>query len=224
MKKILIALAIFSAGLACGDSFAADAGLINKIQSAYKQINAFEADFDQTLTHRESGSKEKRKGRIAFQKPLLIRWETAKPHEETLVVNSKEVWDYLPDEKLAYRYGPEVAQDSRSIIQVLTGQARLDKDFDVKRLGSENGLAKLQLFPRDPGPQMVEATVWVDPASGAIQRANVIDFYGNSNDVAFRSFKPQSGLDSGRFRFKPPKGTEVEDRVGEKVQERQLFQ
>lgn len=206
--------------LACA---ATDNALLAKIQNAYGQIKAFEAEFDQTLTHKQSGSVEKRKGKLAFQKPLFVRWQTAKPHEELLVVNQKEIWDYLPDEELAYRYSPELVQDSRNIVNVLTGQARLDKDFDIKPGGSQNGLTKLILYPREPNTQMVEAAIWVDPVSGAIQRANVIDFYGNSNDVAFRSFKPAAKIDAGRFNFRPPKGTEVEDRIEQKVQERELF-
>lgn len=202
---------------------AADNALLAKIQNAYSQLKAFEAEFDQTLTHKQSGSVEKRKGRISFQKPLSVRWQTAKPHEEILVVSPKEIWDYLPDEQLAYRYAPELIQDSRNIVNVLTGQARLDKDFDIKPGGSKNGLTKLILYPREPNTQMVEAAIWVDPGSGAIQRANVIDFYGNSNDVAFRSFKPQAKIDANRFNFKPPKGTEIEDRIEQKVPERELF-
>lgn len=211
--------------LACSTAVfaAADNALLAKIQSAYGQINAFEADFNQILTHKESGSVEKRKGHLQFQKPLLIRWQTVKPHEETLVVNNKEIWDYLPDEQIAYRYSPAVAQDSRSIIQVITGQAKLNKDFDVKTGGNENGLIKLSLFPKDPSPQMVEAAIWVDPASGVIHRANVTDFYGNSNDVSFQSFKPAAKIAPGQFTFKAPKGIEVEDRIQKGLEERQLF-
>lgn len=221
MKNIFIT--IFLSLICASSSFATENPLVAKIQNAYSQINSFEADFEQTLTHKESGSKEKRQGKIAFQKPLQIRWQTAKPHEETLIVNSKEIWDYLPDEQLAYRYSPQVAQDSRSIIQVITGQAKLSKDFDIKNGGNQNGLNKLILFPKEPSTQMVEAHIWVDPASGAIQRANVIDFYGNSNDIAFKSFRPGAKIAASQFSFKPPKGTEVEDRIDHKVQERDLF-
>lgn len=197
--------------------------LLTRIRDAYAQINTFEAKFDQTLKHRESGSVEKRKGTLLFQKPLNIRWQTAKPHEETLVVNAGEIWDYLPDEQIAYRYGPEVVQDSRSIIQVLTGQAKLNKDFDVKHNGTENGMVKLGLFPKEPTPQMVEGSIWVDPASGAIQRAIVTDFYGNTNEVAFTSFKPGAKIGKGQFSFKAPKGVDVEDRTRKGVKERPLF-
>ena len=199
------------------------ADLASVIQERYETLKSFSADFEQTLTHKESGSVERRQGSLLFQKPLLIRWNTAKPHEETLVVTAKEIWDYLPDEEVAYRYPPSLVRDSRSIIQVITGQAALTKDFEVKPEGEEQGLAKLRLYPKEPAPQMVEALIWVEPGSGYIRRASIVDFYGNTNEVRFTSFKPDARLKSSDFSFTPPKGIEVEDRIDRDVPERELF-
>ncbi|MDD4700968.1 MAG: outer membrane lipoprotein chaperone LolA [Desulfovibrio sp.] len=194
------------------------------IQARYEKLGAFSADFEQTLTHKESGSVEKRQGKLLFKKPLLIRWQTASPHEETLVVTGKEIWNYLPEEEVAYRYPPNLVQDSRSIIQVITGQAALSKDFEVKPEGKEGGLAKLRLFPKEPAPQMVEAVIWVEPETGYIRRANILDFYGNNNEVLFTRFTPDVNIKASEFTFTPPKGVEVEDRIDSKVPEKELFQ
>ena len=193
------------------------------IRTRYEALKSFDADFEQTLTHKESGSVEKRKGRLTFQKPLLIRWQTAKPHEETLVVTGKEIWDYLPDEEIAYRYPPNLVQDSRSIIQVLTGQSAMTRDFDVKAAGMDGNLVRLVLYPHEPTPQMVEATIWVEPESGYIRRANIVDFYGNANDVRFTSFRPDARIAPAEFRFTPPRDVEVEDRIDRTIEERELF-
>ena len=120
---------------------------------------------------------------------------------------------------MAYRYPHDLVQDSRSIIQVLTGQAALSKDFDIKEEGSENGMRKIRLYPKDPTPQMVEALIWVD-AQTFIRRVDLVDFYGNHNDVNFTKFIPDVMLGSGTFQFTPPKGVDVEDRTDKaKVQE-----
>ena len=204
-------------------SAAQAADIAATIQARYEKLRTFSATFEQPLTHKESGSVEKRQGSLLFQKPLLIRWQTDKPHEETLVVTHKEIWDYLADEEIAYRYPLELVRDSRTIIQVITGQAALTKDFDVKEAGQENGLAKLHLYPKEPAPQMVEALLWVEPSTGYIRRASIIDFYGNSNDVRFTQFKPDTSLKESDFTFTAPKGVEVEDRIDRKVQEKELF-
>ena len=41
----------------------------------------------------------------------------------------------------------------------------------------------------------------------------VFDSYGNTNDVRFTSFTPNASLSSSDFKFKAPKGCEVEDRT-----------
>lgn len=197
--------------------------VITDIQNTYEKIQSIQARFNQTLTHKESGSDEKRSGTLHFTKPLLVRWETAKPHAETLVITAKEIWDYLPDEEIVYKYPPQLVQDSRSLIQVVTGQARLDKDFDVKEEGEEGGLLKLRLYPKDPSPQMVEALIWVEPKTKLIRKASIIDFYANTNHIAFTEIKPNATMPKDIFSFSPPKGVEVEDRTDKNVEERELF-
>ena len=185
---------------------------LKEIQRVYGTIDAFQADFTQKLTHRESDSFEVRKGTLLFKKPFFVRWETLKPHAELLVINNREVWNYLSDEKLAYRYATELAQDSRTLIRVITGQARLDQDFFVEENGKEDGLLRLRLYPLEPTQQMVEAGVWVDPAVHLIKKAIIIDFFGNSNEVTFTSLNTKLKLEEKIFDFAPPKGVSVEDR------------
>lgn len=186
------------------------------IQKCYEELKSFSADFEQTITHRESGLTEKRRGRLLFKKPLLIRWQTAKPQDELLVVNTREIWHYLPDEEIAYRYPPNIMESSQGIIQVLTGQAALTRDFDVRKEGQEQGLQKLHLYPKEPSPQMVEAFIWID-GKGFIRRASIMDFYGNGNDVRFTTFKTDASVKAGDFTFVPPKGIDVENRSSQEA-------
>ncbi len=198
---------LFLAGPAFAD------GLVSNIQKNYETIKSIKAVFKQRLMHKESGSVEQRDGTLLFGKPLRVRWETAKPHPELLVITAREIWDFLPDEEVVYRYSPELVRDSRSLIQVVTGQARLDQDFKIKEEGVE----------KEPAPQLVEAVIWVDPEARLIRRAAIIDFYGNTNDVEFIELIPNAPLSGDAFAFTPPKGVEVEDRMESDVQERELF-
>ena len=62
----------------------------------------------------------------------FIFWETNAPDKELIVCNEKEVWNYLPDEELAYRYSPKVLETSHAILNVITGQAKLEDNFEMK--------------------------------------------------------------------------------------------
>jgi outer membrane lipoprotein carrier protein len=201
------------------------ASLTEALQQKYSAMKSFTASFEQVLVHKESGMRESRRGTLDFSKPLLIRWETKEPStsKELLVVGSKDIWNYLPDEAIAYRMPLVLVQDSRSIIQVITGQARLDTDFTVKQQDKEKGLVKLRLYPKEPLPQMVEATIWVDEANMLIRRAVIVDFYGNTNDITMNDLKPDAPVAASAFSFTPPKGVEVEDRMDASVQEKALL-
>ena len=191
------------------------ASVAAKVQTAYADLQSFRADFTQALLQRDSGTVQKRSGTISFKRPLLVRWETAAPHAELLMVTSREIWNYHPDEELAYRYSRALAEDSRSLIQVITGQSALTRDFDVEpaEAPSKDGLIHLLLYPKEPTTEMTEAQLWIDPATSLIRRAMVMDFYGNTNTVELKNLQKNASIPASEFTFDPPKGTEVEDHV-----------
>jgi outer membrane lipoprotein carrier protein len=189
------------------------AAVVAKMQAAYADMKSFRSAFSQTLLQRDSGVEQKRSGTLVFQKPLRVRWETAAPHAELLMVTDREIWNYLPDEELAYRYSRQMAEDSRSLIQVITGQSALDRDFDVEESldKADGGLIHLMLFPKEPTTALTEAQIWIDPATSLIRRAMVMDFYGNTNTVELDELQKNAAVSASDFTFTPPKGTEVED-------------
>ncbi len=213
LKRIVLLLLICL--LSASGAFAADP-LIAEIQNAYEKMKTFSGSFTQELKHRETASSERRTGTLLFKKPLFVRWETASPFPELLVINTNEVWDYLPDEEVAYRHNHNAVHGSKSIIQVVTGQSRLDKDFDVEREADQNGLAVIRLYPKEPSTQLVEALLAVDPATKLLRSAETVDFYGNINRITFSQLTPNAPAPAEAFSFTPPKGVTVEDRRKEK--------
>lgn len=222
-RKAFRTLAL-SAALLLGGAVSALAGTAAQdIQKRYDSVTTLKASFTQKLLHRESGATETRTGSLLFRKPLLVRWETAGKSPELLVISAQEIWNYLPDEELAYRYPLALVQDSKSIIKVITGQARLDQDFNVVEEGQEEGLTRLHLYPKEPVQQLTEAILWVDPAQQLIRRVRVYDFYGNENEIDFTTLEANATVPDKSFSFTPPKGTDVQDRMKEGAPEKQLF-
>lgn len=225
--KFLGSLAVLALLLAFPAVSRADDALVAKIQAYYQGVSSLSGEFKQVLTHKESGSRTEQQGTLSFKKPLLVRWEVTTPkREELIVVNAKEVWDYIPGEELVYKYPVDLVQDSRTMIKVITGQANLGEDFKVKAAGKENGLNKLKLIPKEATQQITLAVIWVDD-SGVIRRAMIQDFFGNENDITFTSLKFDVPMQDSMFKFTPPAGVEVQDRSNEgagQPGERKLFQ
>lgn len=184
-----------------------------RVQETYKGIKGLRANFTQVLTHKESGSKENRTGVLEFKKPLLVRWETKTPSPELLVVGKKEIWNVFMDEEAAYKYPLSLAEDSRSIVRVITGQAALTQDFDVEPQGYEKGLAKLRFYPHEPTQSMTEGTLWVQEGSGLIMRVLIVDFYGNTNDITLQDLDVEVVPADKIFSYTPPKNFAIEDRT-----------
>lgn len=193
-------------------AFAAADPAADAMQQRYAAMRSMRAEFIQTLTHKESGNVEERTGVLFFAKPLKVRWETKTPIPELLLITPEAVWNAFPDEDIAYKY-PASLSESESIVRVITGQSALDKDFIVENKGTENGLTRLALYPKNPTRSMTEAELGVDAKSGLIHSARIIDFYNNTNDIVFTRQDMAANLPDSAFVFTPPKGMKVEDRT-----------
>lgn len=210
MKKFLLLL-LGAFCLFASPAFAENLKILKEVESSYQKMKNFKAEFIQELFHRESNTTQKRKGSIEFMPPKFIYWQTEAPEQEIIVSNNKEVWHYLPDEELAYHYSHKVLDTSHAILNVITGQAKLEDSFEIEFLEKTENTQSFTLFPYESNPQMVEVTLTVDTKTKRIQKIVVLDFFGNLNTIEFTEFKENVKLDKKHFDLKLPKDTEIED-------------
>ncbi|GAB6059765.1 outer membrane lipoprotein chaperone LolA [Desulfonatronum parangueonense] len=183
----------------------ADEGTLAKIQRQYESIESFQAEFTQELSVAASREIDERHGQLFFQQPGLIRWETVSPEKELLVVGTELVWNYFEEEETAYRYAVEDVLGSAMVLRILSGQARLDEDFITEEdLSDDAKYTVIRLRPRNPEPNLVEATIWVDPDTYLLRRIKAVDFYGNTNQVELENLRLNPELDPDLFEFTPP--------------------
>lgn len=204
-------LIVFAALLALLLPAAAQANkLTDAIQKRYDSLSSFQTDFQQELTNAASGSVEKRSGKIWF-KQSLVRWETHKPEKELLVVGQNAVWNYFEADKVALKYRSNQVFNSKTMIRFLSGKANLKEDFKIEEQGTENGLTKLRLVPKEPEPTMVLAYIWVDTKTSLLGRVLIVDFFGNGNQVTLNNLQLDKRADAKLFEFTPPSGTQIKD-------------
>ena len=179
------------------------------INKAYANLNSFTATFTQTLTNATAKTSETRTGTIHFKKPLLVRWESKGDSQELLIVTKKEVWDYFPDEEIAYRHPLSFAKDARTVIGIITGQTTIESNFTVS--SADASYQTLHLYPKDPTPQMTEVTIHIDPKTNLIRTVEITDFYNNTNKIEFDKMDTGVNLKDSIFAFTPPKGIKVQN-------------
>ena len=192
-------------------SFPASAQEIaDTIQAQYAQVESFQTKFSQTLTNSASGESEDRNGTIWYQKPEMIRWQTTHPEEELLISTGDMVWDYFPEEKVAYKYSLQGRFDSKTMLKFISGQVNLQEDFRIKNQGTDvNNWTKIRLVPKNPEPSLVMAHIWLEPQTHLIRQVLLEDFFGNTNQLTFHQIQLNVDLDPCLFTFEPPAEVEV---------------
>lgn len=203
--------------LCCTPVLAQD--VADTIQTQYTEIQSFKTAFTQELTNAASGETEQRNGTIWYAAPNSIRWHTAAPDKELLVGKDDVIWDYFPDEDVAYKYSLAGRFDSKTMLKFITGEVNLKKDFTVKDQGPDpafSGWTKIRLVPKKPEPSLVMAYIWFEPKSKLIRQVLLVDFFGNGNQLTFTDIQLNEDLDPKLFSFQPPKGVEVMHGGGKK--------
>lgn len=188
--------------------------LVSAMQERYESLESFEAGFTQRMTNAASGETVERTGTILFKRPSMIRWQTETPEPELLIIGPQDVWTWFALEETAYRYTVDQVLDSKTMLRFISGRASLDEDFWVADMGTEDGLRKLQLMPKQPETSLVEALMWVDPERAVMVKTTVFDFFGNENTVELTGLELDVPLDDDVFTFTPPQGADVFDNRG----------
>lgn len=184
----------------------------NSIQEQYAEVNSFETDFSQKLTNAASGESEQREGTICYLKPEKIFWHTTSPEEELLISNENVVWDYFPQDGVAYKYSFQERFDSKTMLEFISGEVNLKQDFKIENQGQDPDFSdwiKVELVPKDPEPSLVKAHIWLEPKSHLIQQVLLVDFFGNKNQLTFEDTDFNVDLEESLFEFAPPEGVEI---------------
>jgi len=212
---ILILLILFPPVL--GSAQEEEKELTAAVQKQYQTIESFRTEFTQKLINASSNDSEERTGWIAYKRPSRIHWETETPEKEVLILNRDFIWDYYPEEGVAYRYSLQQMFDSKTMLRFISGEVDLAEEFNVTRTNSEaeaSELIRLELKPKDPDPSLVEAELRVDPEDMLIRRIKLVDFFGNQNILRFQNIERNCQPDPNLFVLEPPEETRVVDRTG----------
>jgi outer membrane lipoprotein carrier protein len=186
--------------------------VLSDVQEKYAQIRNLKIEFEQTLINAQSGQKNERNGEIFFKRPGYIRWQTSAPQEEIILIHQDIVWNYIPKERVAYKYFFSQMFQSKNFIAILTGRTDIKNDFYIKEHHQEdNGWLQYVLEPKQPETSLVLAKIWIDPESLLLQKIYFEDFFQYGNQITFNHIELNPELKASLFDFSPPEDVEVID-------------
>jgi outer membrane lipoprotein carrier protein len=180
------------------------------IQAFYGSRSDFAAEFSQEVARPHLPDRPlKKRGRLFFKKPGLMRWDYLEPDNVFYISDGKILWNYIPESALAYKL---VVEDSELFfaLRFLYGEGDLAKDFNLSQGEQEQGLDKLILKPKAGEQNFKEVQLLFDPVTFEIKQTIVIDPADNKSRVVFEKVS-YGNIDPAGFNFTPPKGVRVED-------------
>ncbi|GAB6887098.1 hypothetical protein JCM13304A_05960 [Desulfothermus okinawensis JCM 13304] len=189
----------------------AQSNIIDDLLNNYKNIHSIETKFHQILKSKTTKDEEIRSGKIFCEKikdSVKVRWEVTDPEKEILIVNGETIWDYFPEEKLAYKYKLSKVEQSKIIFDLISGKLDLKEKFNIKieDQGKNIGLTKIKLVPFNPEPNMVLVYLWIDEKN-LIKKIDIIDFFGNENIIEFNDININKKTPQGLYGL--PKGIKI---------------
>lgn len=197
-------------------AIAAFAGATPALAGGLEQLRAFvagaktgKASFVQVVQGKGRAAPQESSGTFTFARPGKFRWAYEKPYEQLVVGDGGKLWIYDRDLNQVIVRKLDVALGS-SPAALLAGDDALERSFDVRDAGGNDGLELIEAKPKS-GETAFER-VRIGFRNNLPQVMELTDPFGNVTTLFFAAFERNPALDLAQFRFVPPKGADV---VGE---------
>jgi len=206
MKKAGIAAALL---FALGGLSPADASSIDRLKEFIQHTTTGKAQFNQELLDKNGRSVQKSNGTMEFSRPGKFRWSYQKPYAQLIVGDGEKLWVYDPElnqvtvKKLDQALGQSPAA-------LLAGSNEIEKEFNLKDDGTQNGLEWLQALPKTEDASFESIRMGFDKSG--LQVMELRDRFGQTTILHFSELELNPRLSPKLFEFTPPKGADI---VGE---------
>jgi outer membrane lipoprotein carrier protein len=184
------------------------------LQKYYDECRDLHARFEQTSTLIAMGEPTLSKGSVVVQRPGKIRWTYDPPDSRVIVLDTKEIRLYSPEDRQVQIAPLEEGGVSPTALSFLMGEGRLADEFSAQLVPQEAATGPpvlvLDLIPRGD-PSFKSLRVWLDPKSHELRESLLVDLFGNTTRLALSAAKCNAGVPADAFRIDYPKGTEEID-------------
>lgn len=174
-------------------------------------LQSLQSDFTQTVQDSHDQVVEKSTGTLAIKRPGKFRWDYAKPHEQTIVCDSKRIWLYDPElEQVTIRNVDQTISGTPAML--LSGEGannNLKTSFNIENAQRHEDMLIINLSPKrnDADFKLVQLALrGVD-----LVAMSLTDKLGQTTLVEFKQFKRNAVLSDANFAFVAPKGVDVID-------------
>lgn len=200
--KALLAVALVLAGTAAQ-------ARIEDLRHFFRDVQSFEARFDQHVLDEQGATLQQSAGRLSIQRPGRFRWDYEQPYVQQVVGDGERLWVYDRDlRQVTVRKLKGALGDTPA--QWLAGRVDPEREFHLREVGSAGGLEWIEMEPKAQDGGF--ARVRVGFAAGRLSVIELKDTLGQTTRIALSEVRENPKIDPGRFVFRAPAGVDV---VGE---------
>jgi outer membrane lipoprotein carrier protein len=163
-------------------------------------------EFEQKIFDANRRLLQESRGVLAFSRPGRFRWSYVKPYAQLIVGDGSKVWIYDEDLKQVTVKRLDQALGSTPAA-LLAGNNEAMRAFRLLDKGTVDGLEWLEALPRDKEGSFERIRMGFGPEG--LKVMELVDTFGQTTVLTFKSLERNPSLSPGLFRFSPPKGADV---------------
>lgn len=178
---------------------------VDAIQSTYRSIQDFQADFMQNTYVEILGSTIKETGIFMIKKPGMLRIDYTGEHPKRYLSNGKKIWIVDKDLQQVETYNVTANSIPKEALEFLKGFGDMEKLFTVSHWKVSKPIKDhtyLKLIPKSASEQYK----WLDCDFGTDNLLKTMVIHNKSGNVStytFTNIKINTGLTNDLFVFKP---------------------
>lgn len=196
----------FALALALLVPLASHAGGIDRLNQFMASTQSATGEFEQRILGRDGKVVQSSRGTLAFSRPGRFRWTYVKPYAQVIVGDGVRVWIHDEDLNQVTVRKLDVALGATPAA-LLAGSNEALKAFTLKDDGTEGGLEWVEAIPRDKASNFERIRMGF--GFSGIERMELTDAFGQTTELRFTGLQRNPRVDTGLFRFVPPKGADV---------------
>jgi len=185
---------------------AAQAAGLDRLNQFMNATRTARGDFDQQIVDKNRKVIQESKGTLAFSRPGKFRWTYSKPYAQLIVGDGERVWIYDEDLNQVTVRKLDLALGSTPAA-LLAGNNDALKAFNLKDVGAREGLEWIEATPRDREGNFER--ILMGFGTEGLEAMELNDSFGQTTVLRITRLERNPQLDSGLFRFVPPKGADV---------------
>jgi outer membrane lipoprotein carrier protein len=171
-----------------------------------KTVMTFQAKFTQTVLDPQGQVMEKAEGLFILQRPGKFRWNYKEPYPQMIVADGKNIWFYDVDlEQVSVTPQQEALADTPATL--LSGDSLPEDKYLLSELPSEDGLAWVELTPKDTESNFQTVTLAFDRQS--LRQMIMKDSFDQQTRLVFTQTVENPIILQDIFAFIAPEGVDV---------------